>query len=85
MTRIHDNTMSNISSVKPVNSGDFSTSEMTELLAHHYGDGIVYLPAGEESSLYSIAVENGFINEEGYLTRKGRIFLAQNAEASNLS
>jgi len=59
----------------------FSVPEMTELLAHHFGDGIVYLPAGEEqNSLYSVAVENTLINEEGYLTRKGRIFLARNSD-----
>ncbi len=59
----------------------FSVSEMTELLAHHFGDGIVYLPAGEDqNSLYSVAVENAYINEEGYLTRKGRIFLARHSD-----
>jgi len=77
--------MWNVATVNPENSEDFSTSEMSELLAHHYGDGSVYLPARQQSALYRIAVENGFINEEGYLTRKGRIFLAQNSEASNPS
>ncbi len=61
----------------------FSVPEMTELLAHHFGDGIVYLPSGEEqNSLYSVAVENAYINEEGYLTRTGRIFLARNSDES---
>ncbi len=61
----------------------FSVSEMIDLLAHHFGDGIVYLPTGEEqNSLYSVAVENAYINEEGYLTRTGRIFLARNSDES---
>ncbi len=61
----------------------FAMSDMAELLAHHFGDGIVYLPAGDQqNSLYSVAVENAYINEEGYLTRKGRIFLATNSDGS---
>ncbi len=61
----------------------FAVSDMAELLGHHFGDGIVYLPAGDQqNSLYSVAVENAYINEEGYLTRKGRIFLARYSDKS---
>ena len=67
----------------PIHMEGFSVTEMTELLAHHFGDGIVYLPAGERSSLYTIAMENRFISEEGFLTRKGRIFLAQHTNPKN--
>ena len=62
---------------------EFAVSEMSELLAHHFGDGIVYLPAGEQNSLYSVAVEKEYISEEGYLTRKGRIFLAKYSDSEN--
>lgn len=65
------------------NSTQVEEFEMVELLAHHFGDGIVYLPAGEQNSLYSVAVENEYISEEGYLTRKGRIFLAQYSDSEN--
>ena len=79
--------LENITDSKAINGSEnkqeFPVPEMTELLAHHFGDGIVYLTAGEEqNSLYSVAVENAFINEEGYLTRKGRIFLANNSDSS---
>ncbi len=67
----------------PENQEGFLVPDMAELLAHHFGDGIVYLPAGEDqNSLYSAAVKNTYINEEGYLTRKGRIFLAQHSDES---
>lgn len=65
-----------------LNTTTYTVLDMVELLAHHFGDGIVYLRTGEQSSLYSIAVENGLINEEGYLTRMGRQFLAQHSGKS---
>ncbi len=70
-----------INSENSTQEEEFIVSDMAELLAHHFGDGIVYLPAGDQqNSLYSVAVENAYINEEGYLTRKGRIFIARNSE-----
>lgn len=53
------------------------TAAIADLLARHYGDGIVYLPSGEGLALYHTAKQEGFINEEGYLSRKGRQLLAQ--------
>ncbi len=55
-----------ISAENPVHvdtqAGEFSVSDMAELLGRRYGDGIVYLPVGEEGSLYPIAVSHGYIN-----------------------
>jgi len=61
----------------------FSVPEMIRVLSHHYGDGTIYLPSEKQRSIYDIAVERGLINEEGYLTRKGRIFLARHLEPSD--
>jgi hypothetical protein len=51
--------------------------DIIELLANHYGDGSVYLPVGAATEVLSIAIENDYISEEGYLTRKGRRFVSQ--------
>lgn len=51
--------------------------DMIELLVNHYGDGSVYLPAGASTEILSTAIENEYISEEGYLTRKGRKFVSQ--------
>jgi len=50
--------------------------QMAELLECHYGDGLVYLPKTGSKQLLSTAKCGGFINTEGYLTRRGRMFLA---------
>ncbi|MCH8080151.1 MAG: hypothetical protein IIA06_10310 [Proteobacteria bacterium] len=50
---------------------------MVELLECRYGDGMVYLPRTRPRQLLSIAKIGGFIDAEGYLTRKGRILLAR--------
>jgi hypothetical protein len=52
-------------------------SDIAVLLEHRYGDGIVYLPKGGPKELYARAVKQGFISEDGYLTRKGRALLAR--------
>ena len=50
--------------------------QMTELLECHYGDGLVYLPRTGSRQLLSTAKSCGFINAGGYITYRGRIFLA---------
>ena len=56
---------------------DMEERQMVELLECRYGNGMVYLPRTRPRQLLSIAENGGFINAEGYLTRKGRIFLAR--------
>ena len=51
--------------------------QIAELLECHYGDGMVYLPRSKPRQLLSIARTNGFIDDEGYLTRKGRILISR--------
>jgi len=52
-------------------------SQIAALLEYRFGDGLVYLPKNRSGDLYSQARRHGFINEEGYLTRKGRALLAR--------
>ncbi|MFT4560783.1 MAG: hypothetical protein ACI9BW_000518 [Gammaproteobacteria bacterium] len=48
-----------------------------KLLAHRYGDGSIYLPKSANTGLLRVAVKKGLVSEDGYLTRKGRNYLAQ--------
>lgn len=57
-------------------SFDHSQPPIEKLLAHRYGDGLIYLPRTMNSGVLRDAVRQGFVSEEGFLTRKGRTFLA---------
>jgi hypothetical protein len=50
---------------------------IVKLLAHRYGDGSIYLPKSANRGLLRDAVNKGLVSEDGYLTRKGRTYLAQ--------
>lgn len=52
-------------------------SDIAEVLQYRYGDGLVYLPKNQSAALYKMAAYQGFIDQEGYLTRKGRNLLAK--------
>ena len=54
-------------------------ARIVALLRHHYGDGGVYVEGGARR-VFLEASRLGFINEDGYLTRKGRELLAQHAD-----
>ena len=50
-------------------------SEIAAMLEARFGDGLMYLSRNNSRSLFQKAVEMGFIDHEGYLTRKGRSLL----------
>lgn len=52
-------------------------SDIAKVLEYRYGDGLVYLPKHQPESLFEMAKNQGFIDQEGYLTRKGRNLLAK--------
>jgi len=52
-------------------------SDIAKVLEYRYGDGLVYLPKHQPESLYKMATNKGFLDQEGYLTRKGRNLLAK--------
>ena len=56
---------------------DLAEPQIAALLEYHYGDGMVYLPNNRPQALYGLATQRGFIDAEGYLTRKGRALLAR--------
>ena len=59
-------------------SGDRSEarSGIARLLAHRFGDGLVYFRDEGERKLFGLAVEWGLISREGHLTPEGHSFLA---------
>lgn len=62
--------------------GDPATgeAELVALLRHHYGDGGVYVPQGGARRIFAAATGLGYVNEDGYLTRKGRELLAKHGD-----
>lgn len=52
-------------------------SQIAMILQYRYGDGTVYLPRHKPSSMYSEAKSRGFIDADGYVTRKGRALIAR--------
>lgn len=51
--------------------------QIAQLLEFRFGDGQVYLPRNYPKRLLSIAKQRGFIDPEGYLTRKGRALIVR--------
>ena len=56
---------------------EISEHQIASILEFRFGDGLVYLPRNNPNHLYSLAKKLGFIDVEGYLTRKGRNLLAR--------
>lgn len=52
-------------------------NQIAMILHYRYGDGTVYLPRHRPSSMYSEAKSRGFIDADGYVTRKGRALIAR--------
>ncbi len=52
-------------------------SDIAKVLQYRYGDGLVYLPSNQPDSLLRMAKSRGYVDQEGYLTRKGRYLLAK--------
>ena len=47
------------------------------LLSNRYGDGTLYLSNASERGLLDMAIQGGFVSDEGFVTRKGRALLAR--------
>jgi len=58
-------------------SPDIDESQIAALLQSRFGDGLVYLSRHLPSTLLDMAVRSGFVDAEGYLTRRGRTLLAR--------
>ncbi len=66
-----------LNAVLSIDGLELDERQVAELLECRYGDGMVYLPKTKPRQLLSIATSSGFIDAEGYLTRKGRMLLAR--------
>jgi len=74
LINIGEKSMSAVMSTDRLN---LEEQQMAKLLECHYGDGLVYLPRAGSRQLLSTAKSFGFISAEGYITYRGRIFLAR--------
>jgi hypothetical protein len=63
------------STIKP--ASDVPEAQIAAMLECRYGDGMVYLPRGTPAGILNAARQHGFVDDEGYLTRKGRALLAR--------
>ncbi len=61
----------------PGADAELAEARIVALLRHHYGDGGVYVPEGGARRVFLEAARLGFVNEDGYLTRRGRELLAR--------
>ncbi len=60
---------------------EIEESQIAALLQSRFGDGMVYLSRHLPSTLLEMATRDGFVDAEGYLTRRGRTLLARYANA----
>lgn len=58
-------------------AADVPDAQLAAVLESRFGDGMVNLPRHRPRHLFDLAVDRGLIDAEGYLTRKGRAFLAR--------
>ena len=59
------------------NSLAIPEDQIAAVLEHQFGAGLAQLPRRHPSRLMDLARQHGFIDKEGYLTRKGRALLAR--------
>lgn len=45
--------------------------ELMHLLGQHFGDRMVYLQGNKDRRLFKLAVEEGLVTEDGYITIEG--------------
>ena len=56
---------------------EIEEKHIAALLQSRFGDGMVYLSRHLPSTLLDVATRCGFVDAEGYLTRRGRTLLAR--------
>jgi hypothetical protein len=57
--------------VSPSTTASRPQDPMGRFLAHHFGDGLVYLMDDDDDALFAQACSCGLVTGEGYLTRSG--------------
>lgn len=61
----------------PATPSESEETQIAALLQCRFGDGLAYLPPKLQFGLLDIAVRFGFVDAEGYLTRRGRTLMAR--------
>ena len=57
---------------------DENELDIARVIGRHYGDGAVYMTQDENQAIaLSKAISEGFVSEDGFLTRKGRELLVR--------
>ncbi len=57
---------------------DANELDIARVIGRHYGDGAVYMTQDkDQATALSRAISEGFVSEDGFLTRKGREFLVR--------
>ncbi len=51
--------------------------KIANVLDNRFGDGTVYVPANDEHYDYDLAIGKGFISDDGYITRKGKLLVSK--------
>ena len=59
------------------NAQTIPEDQIAAVLDHQFGRGLARLPRKRSGQLMALARQHGFIDAEGYLTRKGRALLAR--------
>lgn len=57
-------------------------AQLVSILDYNFGDGVVHLPQNTPWSLFTFAKKLGYIDEEGYVTEKGKLLVVSFREAS---
>ena len=61
-----------------LDTSDKNERDIARVIGRHYGDGAVYMTQDEnQSSALTKAISEGFVSEDGFLTRKGRELLVR--------
>ena len=63
--------------VQIINELVLNEIKIADVLNNRFGDGSVYVPANDDHSNYDLAKDKGFINDEGYITRKGKYLVSK--------
>jgi len=56
---------------------EIEESQIAALLRSRFGDGMVYLSRYLPATLLEVAMRGGYVDAEGYLTRRGRTLLSR--------
>jgi hypothetical protein len=55
--------------------------ELVNVLLHRYGDGTVYQPKGASVDAFLSCRHLGFISDDGFITRQGRVLIATHGQS----